>query len=82
MGLPAKKSTRRAKGYRTAHLALAKIQYSACSKCKKPTLPHHVCTFCGTYNEKEVIKIKTRAKKGKKKTKEEKKKKTKEKSSK
>lgn len=77
MGLPAKKSTRRAKGYRASRLALIKIQYSICSKCQKPVLPHHVCTFCGTYNEKEVIKVKTKTKKGKKKTKEEKKEKSK-----
>jgi len=28
-----------------------------CQKCKEPVLPHHFCTFCGTYKGKEVVDV-------------------------
>jgi hypothetical protein len=49
---------------------------SACSKCKEPILPYHVCRTCGTYAGRQAIEIKTKEPK-KEKRKEEKKEKKK-----
>ena len=66
MSVPAKRRSR-AKGRRgRAHQALAKIHLVKCPKCGKPTLPHRVCPLCGTYQGKEIIKLKTKKKKEKK----------------
>ena len=46
---------------------MRKIVITRCAKCKKPVLPHHVCQFCGTYNGRAVIKIKSKLDKKKKK---------------
>jgi len=70
MALPTKKRPKSEKRKRAATHALKKINLIFCPKCKKPLLPYHVCTFCGTYAGKEVLKLKF--KKGKKREKEKK----------
>jgi large subunit ribosomal protein L32 len=62
MGLPGHRRTSSDKRRRAAHFALEKVSLAHCSKCKKTVLPHHACGFCGTYDGKEVIKIKTKKK--------------------
>ncbi|MFH1187904.1 MAG: 50S ribosomal protein L32 [bacterium] len=57
MSTSTKKQTPSRRKRRASHFALKKTQLSVCSKCKKPILPHHVCRFCGTYKDKEAIKI-------------------------
>jgi large subunit ribosomal protein L32 len=69
MGLPSQKRTKSSKKRRASHFALPKITLGKCPKCLKPVLPHHACSFCGTYAGKEVLKMKF--KKGKKKEKKE-----------
>ena len=29
----------------------------ACSRCRQPKLPHVACTVCGTYNDRQVVKV-------------------------
>jgi large subunit ribosomal protein L32 len=29
----------------------------ACSRCRQPKLPHVACSVCGTYNDRQVIKV-------------------------
>ena len=48
-----------------SHQALAKPKLTKCSKCGKKTLPHRVCLFCGSYQGKEIIKLKVKKKKEK-----------------
>jgi large subunit ribosomal protein L32 len=67
MPVPAKRRSK-SKGRRNrAHLALAKIKTIKCSKCGKPTSPHRVCPFCGSYKGKEIVKLKVKKKKKEKK---------------
>lgn len=64
MALPSKKRPRSEKRKRKISYVLRKINLISCPKCKKPVLPYHICTFCGTYAGKDVLKLKF--KKGKK----------------
>jgi len=65
MSVPKKRRTKSSAGGRRSHHALKKINLSTCSKCGRAVKPHRACAFCGTYNKKEVIKIKTKDKKKK-----------------
>ncbi|MDD2807689.1 MAG: 50S ribosomal protein L32 [Patescibacteria group bacterium] len=67
MPVPAKRRSS-SKGRRgRANKGLAKKTLAKCSKCGKPTMPHHVCPFCGNYQGKEIIKSKVKKKAGSKK---------------
>ena len=69
MGLPAKRRTKQSKRERASHFALEHRQLTACPKCKKPVLPHHVCRFCGYYQGEDILFLDTKAERKKKKTK-------------
>jgi len=71
MAIPTQKRTKSSKRRRSVCFLLKKIKLAICPKCKKPVLPHHACSFCGTYADKEILKIKPK-KKIKKKVKEKK----------
>jgi large subunit ribosomal protein L32 len=73
MALPTQKRTKSSKRKRAFHHRLKATNFSLCPKCKKPVLPHHVCSFCGTYAGREVIEIKLKEKDKKKEEKEKKK---------
>ena len=76
MALPKQKRSKTRIKNRQYALRLKKRNLSKCPKCNKATIPHHVCLFCGTYMNKEIIKLKAdKTKKGKDKEKEEKNKK-------
>ena len=70
MGLPSKRRTKTSKKERAAHFALKSRVLNSCSKCGQPVLPHRVCPKCGTYKNREMVKIKTRAKSARQKQKE------------
>lgn len=64
MALPTQKRAKSRKRVRQYQYRLIKISLSKCSKCGKPVLPHQVCSFCGFYAGREVIKPKpTKSKK-------------------
>lgn len=63
MGLPSKRRTKTSKKERASHFALKPKALAECPKCGKPVAPHHACSKCGTYKGKEVIKVKSVAKK-------------------
>ncbi|MFH0804606.1 MAG: 50S ribosomal protein L32 [Patescibacteria group bacterium] len=69
MGLPAKRRTKQSKRQRASHFALEIITLSTCPKCKKSTLPHHICKFCGYYQGVDILKLDTRTERKKKKAK-------------
>lgn len=43
---------------RRTHDALDRIQLANCSNCGNKKLPHRVCTRCGFYDGRTVIKVK------------------------
>jgi large subunit ribosomal protein L32 len=63
------RSTRSHTGNRRSHHALKGSGLSACSKCKKPVLPHKLCANCGSYKGKEVVDVLKKANKKQKKKK-------------
>lgn len=65
MSVPAKKKPKSATKRRRSHQALKRVKLVKCPKCSKPTLPHHACPNCGTYQGREVIKFKEKKKKTK-----------------
>ncbi len=60
MALPTQNHTKSRKNKKKPHLALKQVGFALCPKCKKPVLPHHACSFCGTYANKEILKIKSK----------------------
>jgi len=57
MALPKRRHSRARRDRRRAHDAIAEPAVSYCPNCQEPKLPHRVCTSCGFYKGKEVIKI-------------------------
>ncbi|MBI2854198.1 MAG: 50S ribosomal protein L32 [Chloroflexi bacterium] len=60
--LPKKKYPKSRQGKRRSHLNAERPPTSYCPQCHSPKLNHHVCPTCGTYDGREVIKIKTKKK--------------------
>jgi len=72
MALPTQKRSKSRSRVKQYRYRLKKINLLPCSKCQKPVLPHHLCSFCGVYNNKKVMDIKTKTKTKEKKPKAEK----------
>jgi len=62
MSVPTQRRTKSSRLRRASHFALKKTNLVKCPKCDKPTLPHKICEFCGTYKGKQVISLKTKKK--------------------
>ena len=67
MTLPKKRRTKGSRGKRGSHHALMSVNLQPCPKCNAAKLPHRVCPNCGTYKDKQVIKLKSSVDKKKKK---------------
>ncbi|MBI2336919.1 MAG: 50S ribosomal protein L32 [Deltaproteobacteria bacterium] len=57
MPVPKRRKSKSKKGMRRAHQHLAGMSISLCPRCKTPKLPHHVCTHCGYYKDRDVLKL-------------------------
>jgi large subunit ribosomal protein L32 len=53
---PKKKHSRARRNNRRSHDALTRPPFSNCPQCGEPKRPHTVCSSCGTYKGREVIK--------------------------
>ncbi len=60
MSVPSKRRNKSRTNRGRSHEALKKINLIKCPKCKKPTRPHRVCPTCGSYQGREVIKLKVK----------------------
>jgi large subunit ribosomal protein L32 len=49
--LPKRRISKRRKGNRRSHYALANPAMSVCPKCGKVKRPHFKCAYCGFYGE-------------------------------
>jgi len=56
MANPKKRKSSSAVRTNRAHLALKKTSLDKCPQCGKAKKPHTVCTFCGTYRGRQVLK--------------------------
>ncbi|MEM7071248.1 MAG: 50S ribosomal protein L32 [Pseudomonadota bacterium] len=45
-------------GMRRSHDRLKMFDYQECPNCGELKLPHHICSACGYYAQREVIAIK------------------------
>lgn len=59
---PKRKLSRRRRGNRRAHDALALKHLVVCETCGEYHVVHHVCHNCGTYRGEVVYEVKTDAK--------------------
>ncbi|WP_448189697.1 50S ribosomal protein L32 [Azospirillum sp. sgz301742] len=56
MAVPKKKTSKSRRNMRRSHHALTTSAYHECKNCGELKRPHHVCTSCGHYDEREVVK--------------------------
>ena len=56
--LPKRKKTSSRARMRLSHNAIKPKALVECPQCHAMILPHHTCPTCGTYNGREVFKIK------------------------
>jgi len=60
MALPKRRHSHARTAQKRAHLALAVPRYVVCAKCEAPVMPHNVCRKCGSYQGRQVLKIRER----------------------
>jgi large subunit ribosomal protein L32 len=60
--LPKRRLSKSRQGSRLAHIARKPPVMIICPQCHSPKMPHHACPTCGSYNGREVIKIKEKKK--------------------
>ena len=73
MPVPKRRHSRSRQGKRRAsNFRLERPNFSNCSECGAPVMPHHACTACGNYRGKKVLQIKVKKSKNDKKDKKEK----------
>ncbi|EPR33026.1 50S ribosomal protein L32 [Alkalidesulfovibrio alkalitolerans DSM 16529] len=54
MAVPKKRTSKSRKGMRRSHDQVAKPGVVYCS-CGEPTLPHRICSSCGTYKGRQML---------------------------
>jgi large subunit ribosomal protein L32 len=55
MAVPKKKISKSKRNMRRAHDALKTNAHNECSNCGELKRPHHICSACGHYNNREVV---------------------------
>ena len=56
MPVPKMKISKSRRNMRRAHHALTPLNFSKCSNCSAPRLPHSVCESCGFYKGRFIAK--------------------------
>ena len=57
MAVPKRKMSKARRDKRRANWKLTVPGLIACSQCHEPKMPHRVCSECGYYDGKEVVKV-------------------------
>ena len=58
MAVPKKKTSKSVRNMRRSHDGLRAVAFGKCESCgEAPVRPHHVCSFCGHYNKREVYEV-------------------------
>jgi len=55
MAVPKKKTSKSRRNMRRSHLAVGKVNVVIDSQSGEYRLPHHICTFDGTYKNRHVL---------------------------
>jgi large subunit ribosomal protein L32 len=55
MAVPKKKTSKSKRNMRRAHDALSRSAHVECNNCGELKRPHHVCSSCGYYDDREVV---------------------------
>jgi large subunit ribosomal protein L32 len=55
MAVPKRRTSHARQGKRRSHLHLKPMQIQYCTRCEQPVLPHHVCSNCGYYQNREIV---------------------------
>ncbi|MBQ3564564.1 MAG: 50S ribosomal protein L32 [Alphaproteobacteria bacterium] len=58
MAVPRKKVSKSKRDMRRSHLAISATNVVACPNCGESKLPHHMCSTCGMYNGRQILKDK------------------------
>ncbi len=56
MAVPQRRKSKSKRDMRRAHDHIKLPNASYCAKCHEPVLPHHICSNCGSYKGKTIIK--------------------------
>ena len=59
MAVPKRKVSPSRRNMRRSHHRLARATHSECPNCGEQKRPHHVCSSCGYYKDREVVKAKS-----------------------
>lgn len=57
MAVPKRKTSPSRRNNRRSHDSLIMTNLSECENCGELKLSHHVCSHCGYYSKKEIIRI-------------------------
>ncbi|MCD6268713.1 MAG: 50S ribosomal protein L32 [Deltaproteobacteria bacterium] len=57
MAVPKRRTSKARKRQRRSHLAITAPQTSTCPNCQATTVPHRVCSSCGTYKGETFIEV-------------------------
>ncbi len=57
MAVPKSKISKSRRNMRRAHDTISADAYQRCSNCGELKRPHHVCSYCGYYDDREVVAV-------------------------
>ena len=57
MAVPKSKITRSRRGNRRSHDSLVAGNPNECANCGELNRPHHVCSACGHYDDRQVLSV-------------------------
>ena len=55
MAVPKRRTSKSKRNKRRSHDAIGVPARSTCPQCQEPKPPHRVCSNCGTYRGREII---------------------------
>ncbi|RAP33681.1 50S ribosomal protein L32 [Candidatus Marinamargulisbacteria bacterium SCGC AAA071-K20] len=58
MAVPKRRHSKSRKRIKKAYFKIAPLNLRACPKCGTKTRPHYACVECGTYKNRQIVKIK------------------------
>jgi large subunit ribosomal protein L32 len=58
MAVPRNRVSNSKKNLRRSHHAKKPKSIQACTQCGKATLPHRICSHCGSYKGRQILKVK------------------------